>query len=392
MIFNNRYEIDIKIDDVQLDSSPSNYAFSLHDSIYKVFPTASFKINDLGGLYNEYMSFVNGSKIEITFGLDSDFLVCPFTVIKNSIPDKSVNNSVGGYTELSLLHEYFYNQTKTSFAYKDEISSIVDKVTNYNFSKKNIDKTLNKGYWYQPFIYDIEFIQDILLPFAYSSDSNETPFYCFIDVKNQFNFRNYKKMMDENYVEELVMYPTGSKESLGRNAIVSLYPYQSSLSDIKPIYNQYEYHFDKEGVLVEEENSIDNFILEGGVNVPIKADLNNITSKLELYSDDIKDESLKNNNRGIAINTKKKIYTNDKVVVLCNLNINLTSGKKVKVSVPFSGDNQKEELSIRYSGDYLIESSTHTWNYNSGVTTLVLSRQSIKLPTNFRSKESTISK
>ena len=90
MIFNNRYEIDIKIDDVQLDSSPSNYAFSLHDSIYKVFPTASFKINDLGGLYNEYMSFVNGSKIEITFGLDSDFLVCPFTVIKNSIDRKSV--------------------------------------------------------------------------------------------------------------------------------------------------------------------------------------------------------------------------------------------------------------------------------------------------------------
>lgn len=392
MIFNNRYEIDIKIDDVQLDSAPSNYAFSLHDSIYKIFPTASFKINDLGGLYNEYMSFINGSKVEITYGLDSDFLVCPFTIIKNSIPDRSVNNSVGGYTEISLLHEYFYNQTKTSFAYKDEISSIVDKVTNYNFSKKNIDKTLNKGYWYQPFIYDIEFIQDILLPFTYSSDSNETPFYCFIDVKNQFNFRNYKKMMDENYIEELVMYPIGSKESLGRNAIVSVYPYQSSLSDIKPIYNQLEYNFNKEGVLVSEENPIDRFILQGGVNVPIKADLENITSKLELYSEDNKDESLKNNNRGLAINTKKKIYTNDKIVVLCNLNINLTSGKKVKVEIPFSGDNQKQEASIRYSGEYLIESSTHTWNYRSGVTTLVLSRQAVKLPSTFRSKEATISK
>lgn len=392
-IFNNRYEIEVDVDGVELDYAPSNYSFSLHDSIYKFYPTASFKMNDIGGLYNEFMSFVNGSKIDITYGIDDEFLTCPFSVIKNSIPDRNINNIVGGYTDISLLHEYSSSQTKKSYAYKDEISSIVKKlVGDYNFSKVNIDSTLNKGYWYQPFIFDAEFIQNILLPFAYSSDSNETPFFSFIDVNNQFNFKNYKKMFDSSYVEELVLFPQGSKESLGRNAIISVYPYQSSTSILRPIYNQYEHYFKKDFSFNEEEKTIDSYITTSGVNLPIKADLSNITSMLELYSEDVKDESLKNNNRGLSINRKRDFYTNDKIVTICNLNTNLCSGKKVKVSIPLSGDAKRQEESIRYSGEYIIESSYHTWNTRSGSSTLVLSRQAVKLPDTYRNKKATISK
>jgi len=391
-IYNDRYEISLVMDGVEFDYAPSNYNFSLRDSIYKLYPTMSFNINDIGGIYSEYLFFVNGTKFDVTFGAIDNFVSCPYIIAKNSLPDQTVSSTLGGTAEVSLIHHYLFEQTKISKAFKDEISSIINKVTDYTFSKKNIDKTLNKGYWYQPFVTNANFIQTYLLPFAYASDSNTTPFYSFITINNEYNFRNYKSMMDANPIEELTYYSQGSREALGKNAIISIFPYQSSLSDLQHSYNQYEYSFDKDSGAIEKNKLINDFIMQNNIRVPLKANLNNITKAIELYSEEVKEENLKNNNLGLSISNKKEIFTNDKVIVVCNLNTKLYSGNKVNINIPLSTDIRKEEKSLRYSGEYLIESSYHNWSGRTGTTILVLSRQGVNLPSNYRNKEQIIKK
>lgn len=386
MLVNNTYEVSIKIENQDFDFSPQNISFNLRDSIYNFYPVASMTINDAKALYNEYLAFVNGTKIDITYGLETDYTNCTYNVIKNSIPDQFAANGFGGLTNLSLIHNYFFNQSKISKAYKDEISSIVKKcINNFTFSKTFIERTLNKGSWYQPLVNNSEFITQYLLPFCYSPTSKNTPFFSFINSNNEFYFESYYVLMNQGIVEELEFSPKGIDTSLALNSIHSLYTYQTPLSEIRDSINQLIYSFDKTATIQTTNELLADFLNQNRV-APIIAD-ENLKYYYDVYSDDIKDDNIKNNNRGLKLFNKRNIFTVDKIIILTNLNRKLCAGKKIKVNVPVYSEKEQKELSPRYSGEYIIESSYHAWDSKKGCTIVVASRQAINVPNTYRQKK-----
>jgi len=384
----NSYEISISLEDQDLDTPASNFSFTQKDSIFQFYPTASFKFNDIQGHFSEYLSFINGTKIKITYGTTEEYFPCEYVITKNSIPDQQSMHSFGGISEISLIHYYAFNQSKKSFAYKDEISSIIKKLTQA-FQDKNIDVTENKGTWYQSLITDADFMEHYLLPFAYSSSASKTPFFLFIDSNNTFNFQSYNSLFSKKAVEELRFTKKGTPEALGRDSIHSIFPYQSSLQEIRHTLHSYFSSFKKSGVVDITEEVIKDFIYNGQ-QIPIIANLDNITNCTSIYSEDVEDKDLKNNNLGLKLFQKRNSFVIDKVVVVITLNKKLCAGKKVEIAVPSYNDKENEELSARYSGEYLIESSYHTWNSVQGNTILILSRQATKIPTSYRNAKKLI--
>ncbi|MGD9678180.1 MAG: hypothetical protein AB7V16_07425 [Vulcanibacillus sp.] len=382
MVHNNKYEISISLEDQELDSIPSNFSFTQKDSIFNLYPTASLKFNDIQGHFSEYLSFINGTKINITYGLPDEYFSCDYAIIKNSIPDQQSIHSFGGISEMSLLHYYSFNQSKKSFAYKDEISNIIKKITP-SFTDRKIEVTENKGVWYQSLITDADFMENYLLPFAYSSTSSKTPFFLFIDSNNTFHFQSYASLFSQKPVEDLQFTKKGTPESAGKNSIHALFPYQSSLSEIRHTIHSYYSQFKKDKVFDINEDIINDFIYQGK-QIPIISNIDNVMDYQTLYSDDVEDVDIKNNNLGLRLFQKRNNFTVDKLVVAINLNKNLCSGKKVNILLPTFSDKEIEELSARYSGEYLIESSYHIWSSTQGSTILILSRQGSRFPSSYR--------
>ena len=169
-------------------------------------------VSDYEGLMNEYLAWVDGTSVEVTFGLDeSSCKKCKFVVCKNAVPQqRTSSNGTGGDFEIELIHDYYYSQVKTSKAYKSNISDIISSLAKkYKFNKINIDKTTNSGIWYQPYVNDSEFIMDYLLPFAFSSSSQNTPFYCWINSNNEFNFKSFQSMFNSTPIKELTYTTKG---------------------------------------------------------------------------------------------------------------------------------------------------------------------------------------
>ena len=180
--------LNVKVNENESGLSPSSISLMEFDSIFQFYPKCKIAISDSTGQLNEYLTFVNGTNLEILFGAnDSTSKKCRFVVAKDAVPQQQTVSSIGGAFELETIHEYFYKQYKKSKSYSSNISDIVKSIVkNYNFSQINIESTLNTGNWYQPYVNDSEFINDYLLPFSYSSSSKNTPFFSFINSNNEF--------------------------------------------------------------------------------------------------------------------------------------------------------------------------------------------------------------
>ena len=383
-----KYELNLKVDGNDTDISPSSYSFVIRDSIFELYPKASFTINDPTGSFNEFLGFVNGTKLEISIGRSLDNMVsCPFRVVNNAVPEQYSQNSPSGKIELSLIHDYYYYQTKLSMAFNNNISDIVlKKVKNYKFNSINIDDTLNSGLWYQPYIYDDEFIIKYLLPFAYSTDSEKTPFFCYIDGNNNFNFRSYKKLAQQNFYKEFNYRSIGQLNSLLENTIISTNFYQERVDSYRSSLHKILGYYDSNGsyITANREALIVDYPKNDIDPIAIKCDLNNITSVENLINDDIILDENKNNRYGEEFNKIKKGLFIDKIVLTTNFDNKITAGKKIRLTIPLITEDSNNEFSLRNSGDYIIESTYHKWTGKDAISVIICSRQSLKLTSQYR--------
>lgn len=380
--------LNLKVEDNDSGIPASALSVVLFDSIHKIYPTAKLYFNDNTGIFHEYMGFVNGIKIGISFGLTTeDWKTCPYIILKNSEPAQLSQNGLGGSAEIALVHEYYAKQTKESASYESNISDIIsDLVGKYSFESTDIDSTINSGLWFQPYMYDVEFIQNILMPYAYSTDSEDSPFYCFITSDNVFNFKSYKKLMNQNPVKEYTYRSLGANDSLTDDSILTAVPLQSSVSDIKPVYNRIGYYWNENGEFTKEEN---NFILtdfpKGASDpIPIKADLDLVTDIVHELDDDVIFDDTKNNRFGQKINPVAKAIFPEKMIMSVRLNRELSAGKIIKMNFPTTESDASSELSLRSSGNYLIESCYHKWTGKDAITICICTRQTVKVNGNYR--------
>ena len=381
-----RCYISLKVNGNETNISPMSFSITEFDSIYQLYPKVKMGVSDYEGLMNEYLAWIDGTSVEITFGQDEENCrKCKFVVAKNAVPQQqtSSNNVVGGNFEINLIHDYYYSQVKTSKAYQSNISDIISSLAKkYNFDKIDIENTLNSGYWYQPYINDSEFIMDYLLPFAFSNSSQNTPFYCWIDSNNEFHFKSFQSMFNSTSLKELTYGTIGTDIVANDKIFSSINFFQLELSKLRPYFNTNYYSYDKDGLFSENNDILSDYMKTKG-KYPIIGDSTETTNIISLYDDDIKLDDTINNNKGYKTNLHKEVILPDKIIINTILDKSLVSGNIIKISLPMPSSDETEK-SLKNSGTYLIESSYHTWNAQSARTTLICSKQNVVLSTNYR--------
>ena len=384
-----RATISLKVNGNDSGLSPMSFSVIEFDSIYQFYPKVKFIVSDYEGIANEYLAFVDGTEVEITFGESDDSVKkCKFVVAKNAVPQqKTSSNGIGGDFEIELIHDYFMKQYKKSDAYQSNISDIVSEIASkYQFDSIDVEQTLNSGYWYQPFVNDSEFIINYLLPFAFSNSAQNTPFYAFIDSNNVFHFKSFNSMFNSTPLKEITYGTYGIDIVANGNIFYSVNFSQLELSKIKPYFNCRYYNYDEDGNISLENDSLLKYTKSQG-KYPIIGSSTNPTEIISLYDNDIKQDDTKNNNKGFAINLHKDVVLPDKITINTHLDKTLVCGNTITVNMPNVTSNSSDALSLRNTSTYLIESSYHIWDSKNARTMLICSKQNVNLTKEYRNKE-----
>ena len=384
-----RATISLKVNGNDSGLSPMSFSVIEFDSIYQFYPKVKFIVSDYEGIANEYLAFVDGTEVEITFGESDDSVKkCKFVVAKNAVPQqKTSSNGIGGDFEIELIHDYFMKQYKKSDAYQSNISDIVSEIASkYQFDSIDVEQTLNSGYWYQPFVNDSEFIINYLLPFAFSNSAQNTPFYAFIDSNNVFHFKSFNSMFNSTPLKEITYGTYGIDIVANGNIFYSVNFSQLELSKIKPYFNCRYYNYDEDGNISLENDSLLKYTKSQG-KYPIIGSSTNPTEIISLYDNDIKQDDTKNNNKGFAINLHKDVVLPDKITINTHLDKTLVCGNTITVNMPNVTSNSSDALSLRNTSTYLIESSYHIWDSKNARTMLVCSKQNVNLTEQYRNSK-----
>ena len=384
-----RATISLKVNGNDSGLSPMSFSVIEFDSIYQFYPKVKFIVSDYEGIANEYLAFVDGTEVEITFGESDDSVKkCKFVVAKNAVPQqKTSSNGIGGDFEIELIHDYFMKQYKKSDAYQSNISDIVSEIASkYQFDSIDVEQTLNSGYWYQPFVNDSEFIINYLLPFAFSNSAQNTPFYAFIDSNNVFHFKSFNSMFNSTPLKEITYGTYGIDIVANGNIFYSVNFSQLELSKIKPYFNCRYYNYDEDGNISLENDSLLKYTKSQG-KYPVIGSSTNPTEIISLYDNDIKQDDTKNNNKGFAINLHKDVVLPDKITINTHLDKTLVCGNTITVNMPNVTSNSSDALSLRNTSTYLIESSYHIWDSKNARTMLVCSKQNVNLTEQYRNNK-----
>ena len=375
----------LSINDIKADIPLSTTSFTIKDSINELYSKVDFKINDEFCTMNEYLAFVDGSKISISFGKKKEEQIKNnYRVLTNGQPTQNSQNYISGKISVELIHDWYYYQNKVSEYYDNNISDIIKSLLKkYNFTSTDIDTTYNSGVWYQPYMTDSEFIINNLLPYAYSTDSNNTPFYCWIDNNNTFHFKSYKQLIEQNPIRKYKYSSIGEPSMLNNTSIITCNFLQNSLSDIKPLINQIYGYYDEDGQFQKEQNlKITDYPKNSTNKIPIMADTSYITDVFNNLDDDINLDDNENNRKGFVNNRFRNSFMLDKALISVNLDPMLHSGQVVEMTLPMMNNNDSQ----KQSGKYIIESCYHRWNGKQGVTILVCARQRVSLGADYKFK------
>ena len=202
------YEIQITMENAVLQTTLGEFSFTLQDSIFEPFNTGILKIEDENGLFQESLILMPGSPIDIEFGIKGQTTMkSPFSIVGYTNNDIINPGTLGGSLEISLVNRWYSEQAISAEGYYDRISDIVRaKVSNVGFNAIHINDTSNLESWFQGLMGDAQFINNMAY-YAFSLNSEATPFYVFVDSNNEFNFRNYYSLYASNEVTTLTYVP-----------------------------------------------------------------------------------------------------------------------------------------------------------------------------------------
>lgn len=394
MKFQDYYTINIKVNDTPFEIDPQGFSFSLSDSIYSLYPTAIFTIGDDLGVFQEYLGITNGNKVEIEYGNNNTTFKNKYIINEDTLQEPKDPGFLNGDVDVELIHEWYNEQQIRSKAYRDRISRIVRKIADlYNFKSIDINDTGNEDIWYQPNITDAKFINDILLKYAYSLNASNTPFYAFITNDNVFHFRNLQSMMEEDRVAT-IEYKIDSprkkeegEESSEKTFTQTVKRWSPNYKSLWKLKHKSVYRFNSEtGKFENETLNITEFPGMLNLNIPISNDTGNITSVD--YIGRVKQETgKKENNLGEEINLMRNGMLYDRFLIIQPFNPKLKSGKNVQLLV-HARERNEQQISKRYSGDYIIENCEHIWSGDDsqGFTKIIVGRKYIQIPSAYSLK------
>lgn len=377
MEYQDGYDISFKFEGTELELLPSTYSFTIEDSIYDVYPKSEFIIKDDTGLLGEFLFTVEGAKYELSLGVENNFIKVPFIVQNDELYTNKTAGIINGDIKLNLIHEFRGEQDLKSAYHKDKISNIVNKLADpFPFFKKNIDSTGNSSEWYQLLKGQVNFIKENLLPFAYSSSANKSPFFFYIDNKNQYNFLNFSSLVKGANPIKLTL-TAGTEQGSINTSILKISRLRKGMDITYNLRHRQIYNFDEEtGDLLEQEDYIYDYPTNLK-SLPIIANKDYVTDYY-LLDDKNNDPVNKENLQGLLNNSIRNSLVLDRFLISLPLNPDIIAGIPVEIVLPTAEDSDSNDLNL--SGIYIVEKSIHSWDSQRANTYAIIGRKDSFIP------------
>jgi hypothetical protein len=386
MIANNYYTIDLAFQGIEQTIDPNNISFSLHESLWQMYSNATLQIKDISGILHEYMLDIEGGIFTIQYGVkDGTTIKSNYVVISNETPDNATTGLLSGTLNMSLLHEYYNYQTVLSKAYSGRISAIVKNVlSDYNFSSIVMNDTGSNSIWYRMKQSQKDFIEQVLLPNAYSTNAEYTPYFAYITTDNNFNFRNYKEFLDKKYTFELT-YKPNKKDNTTLETILDIKPFRNGSFKTKFARNRTIITRDySNGSFTSETDLITKYptTKRSSYKVPIIGDSSLITD-YTYYNFTQEEQGEKEALEARKRFDERESYFLDKLLITTMFNPDIHVGQILSIKVSTVSDKGNVEYGLSQSGNYVVEDCVHSWEgltARKGYTYLIVSRKFMETP------------
>lgn len=382
MKFQDYYDIDIKFLSQSLELPAQAMNFSIHDSIHNFYSNATINIQDNTGLFRESLMNINGAEFELFFGDPEKMIKSKYIVNSSHSNEPKTYGILNGDLNLFCEHSFIYEQKEINRAYKNQIHKVVDVISkDFLFKKTNIKSTDSILTLYRISMNQKDFIEKVILPNSFSGNCNNTPFYCFIDVDNCFNFTSWNEMYASSPVAKLY-YSTTKSSDFDKNKILSIKPFSKDFSTISKNINKTLYYRDyNSGEFFKENSNISNFPKNEKANfLPvINSNIESMETKSYYYNDYARKETTK----AKLINDNRNTMGLEYFEIAIPFSSNVCSGKTLDVEIQTINETSKYN-----SGKFLIEDCIHTWNGKDkrGITTCIISRKQVSIPNNYKIK------
>ena len=382
-------KIGMIMDNQALDISNNFFSFTYTESIHNLIPTVNLIFQDYSGLLNETIFFCEGKEFTLTIqdlrydDNEVDKKIHCVVAEGDAVFSNNNNSYLSTDNKVKAVHTFYNNDGIKSVGYKDNSSDIVKKLVNeykHKFSKVNIQTSNDKKIYYQPLKSDIEFIDDILKKEAYNV--NETPYFCYIDSFDEFNYVTYSNMMLQDKVGSLNDLPEDPLIA-GRGLILNYSILNTGSFKLKKHRNKDIYLYSNTGEMLTKEIKL--LDLSGSTIAPI---VDNKTKTAYIYNNNESYDSTEENSiKGRYIQQSKDSFFIERIQVLTPYDYKLRVGRKVDVKFHIS--NVEEIIdSTYYNGEYLIELNTIVWDGDNQIlnNNLILSRCKFTIDTTINIK------
>jgi len=347
---------------------PSNYGFTMSDSIYSVFPELELVLVDLSGLSLELGTFTRGLPLKIVLEIEDNILESEFIVNHRDNIGQQASNYIGGTLKIGGVHKSYTNGRESRSAYYNKkVSEIVKEL----FPDVDAEDTLGKVAVYQS---DDSYgwVNGTLIDIAGSA--TKTPFLFFRDLAEKLVFRSAADLVSQSPVARLALTQTDGRETIA-DTMNAFMPFDKRLTDILDKLAGSGGYLDRLAYKTEDVTVAD--LVDDCISLisdPVK------TSSLYFgrqYNPDMDYSDLR---AALWTAQLRKGFFSDKAFTSVPFNGKLVSGKVVDIEVFLQDADSGPMISEAYSGKWLIEQSKHSWDGSKTMahTSLVLSRSSYK--------------
>jgi len=375
MLYLDYLQFALTVNGNNIDVMPQSFSFSQIDSIYNLYNMCSpFSMSDLSGIIQEYFIITEGTEINLSFGAKygdvSTVNQCPYVVTKINLDEPGPYGTLTGTMNCIMTNLFYQKQAVGNKGYFGKISDIVKTIlSNYqsSISSVDIDLTGNEDYWYRTQMTDAKFINDMLLPNAYSSGTNNSPYFCFITSDGVFHFRTLHSMLKANpvttfeYRVPAIMNDRENQSQLYQ--IKGFRRWQEGSDETKKFRHRNIYSINRtDGSLNLSKDNITDYPASEQGNLSIINDEGLTTDFLDLGYD----ESIlgrKDNLKGQIINSTRDAALLDRFLITTPYHPEVLAGNVVKVNFFMQNlDTNSYVVSPNFSGNYLVEKSEHVWS------------------------------
>jgi hypothetical protein len=338
---------------------PSNYGFSMRDSIYSVFPTIDFILSDPSGLSLELGTFTRGISLKSVLEIEDNILESKFVVNSRENIQQAASNFIGGNIKVSGVHEsYTRAREGRSAYYNKKVSEIVKAL----FPDVDAEGTSAKIAVYQ-FDDSYDFVKNILLDIADSKTGS--PFVFFRDLAGKLVFKSIGELVQQSPVAKLTLTQTDGKETI-TDTINSFLPFDERLTDILGKLAIEGEYLDRLAYKTKKATVV-NYM---GDFIPIIADT--IKSNHFYFGRQFNpDMDYPSARVALWVNQMRGGFLSDKAFAVVPFNAKLVCGSVVDTEIFLQDAEGESMISEAYSGKWLIEQSIPMWD---GKTTMALSK------------------